>query len=318
MVTLEYDVMDAPEVFPLATAEQDTLARCEAVIGEGLQTYIEVGRAMAIIRDDKLYRQHYDTWEEYCVDRWGMSRQRAYQLIDASQVADDLSTIVDTSEIPESHMRVIAKAPPADRPRVIERADEIRGDKPRTAKHIEQAAAEIAAPDLPLEFAIIQRRYASHRYMLASTWDGVTRRYVVRKDGGSTGVVMTWDAVLTKLERIEAEPEAPAQPPPPPPSYPENASAYDQQEKADIALMRAAHDAIEACDYAGARMFLDQVQVATYERDQVLATLVRSEATRFWTDQTERRTRFSPQAMISLTTWDRALAHIAALLELAT
>jgi hypothetical protein len=196
-------------VYPLAIDEQQMLERCELIIGQGLQTYIEVGRALTTIREGKLYRQHYSTWEEYCVDRWGMSRARAYQLIDASKVAADLSTIVDTSTIPESHMREIAKAAPADRPRVIERATELAGDGPRTAKHVQQAAAEIATPDLPPEFAIIQRRFATHGYKLTrhGAWFKLSG-----PDGQLVGTHATLEEHYSTLDRLEQirPPEPPA------------------------------------------------------------------------------------------------------------
>lgn len=280
-----------------------------------IKTRIDVARGELLeLHDREGWRaMGYKNWETCARQEFGGSAAQMYRLLSAAQIERAIDSPI--GEYPESHLREVARLDTPDQQKLaLDQARAKTNGKP-TAKDVRQAAAEMTAPDLPPEYDIIKRRYERHGHALTSIWDGATRRYVVRKDGG-TGAVMVWDAVLSKLERIEAEPEAPAQPPPPP-SYPANASAYDQQEHADIKLMRAAHDAIEACDYAGARKMLDQVQVAIYERDQVARTLVRSEATRFWTDQTERRTRFSPQAMISLTTWDRALAHIAALLEMA-
>jgi hypothetical protein len=47
-------------------------------------------------RDERLYRDRYATFEAYCRERWGFTRQRAFQLTEAAQVSGLLSTIVDT------------------------------------------------------------------------------------------------------------------------------------------------------------------------------------------------------------------------------
>jgi hypothetical protein len=74
--------------------ELGELARLEAVIEHGLQTFVEVGQALLKIRDGRLYRP-YPTFEEYCRERWGWSRQRSHQLIEAATVVGNLSTMVD-------------------------------------------------------------------------------------------------------------------------------------------------------------------------------------------------------------------------------
>lgn len=262
------EIEDAPESYPLATVEQEALMRCEAVIAKGLHTYIEVGRALLDIRDQRLYRATHQTYADYCNERWGMSRQRAYQLIDASQVATDLSTIVDTSAMPESHLRAVAKAAPSDRPKVIDRADQLAGDGPRTAKHIEQAAAEIAAPDLPIDYAIVQRRLATHGITL-SVKDGM---FVTHMAGKSVGIATpTWSNVTDRLERFEDQAEHES-------DHPEQVSdrqAHLAQEARDAGHIERARSLIAAHNYATARTELDQVSEASaWTRDQLLATIL--------------------------------------------
>jgi hypothetical protein len=67
-----------------------------------LKSFLEVGLALKGIRDKKLYRQHYDTFEEYCIRRWELSRPRAYELCAASEVVEDLSAIADIPLLPEN------------------------------------------------------------------------------------------------------------------------------------------------------------------------------------------------------------------------
>jgi hypothetical protein len=85
----------------LTAPERQRLAELEAVIERGLDTFAEVGRALLEIRDARLYRETHATFEAYLRERWGMSRQRGYQLMDAARV----STIVDTAGLPVPPMR---------------------------------------------------------------------------------------------------------------------------------------------------------------------------------------------------------------------
>lgn len=75
-----------------------TLAECERVIERGLKTFIDVGVALVTVRDGKLYRASYPTFEAYCQNRWSISRTRAYELISASEVTRQLSAIADTPQ----------------------------------------------------------------------------------------------------------------------------------------------------------------------------------------------------------------------------
>ena len=86
----------------LTTREQRELGRAERTIARGLKSFLAVGMALKEIRDKRLYRQQYDTFEEYCARRWELSRPRAYQLCPASEVVTHLSTKVDTKLLPES------------------------------------------------------------------------------------------------------------------------------------------------------------------------------------------------------------------------
>jgi hypothetical protein len=64
------------------------------VIARGLKAFLEVGTALSHIRDLKLHRAGHESFEAYCRDRWAITRGRAYQLIDAASVVQDLSTTV--------------------------------------------------------------------------------------------------------------------------------------------------------------------------------------------------------------------------------
>lgn len=70
----------------LTTAEQARLGELEQVVERGLQTFAEVGAALAEIRDSRLYRDDWSTFENYCQGAWGFTDRRARHLMDAAAV----------------------------------------------------------------------------------------------------------------------------------------------------------------------------------------------------------------------------------------
>jgi len=73
-----------------------TLAEEEAIIERGMQSFVEVGEALARIKEGALYADEFDSFEDYCKVRWGMGYAFAMRHIAASQV----STIVETHGLP--------------------------------------------------------------------------------------------------------------------------------------------------------------------------------------------------------------------------
>jgi hypothetical protein len=52
-----------------------------------------LSQALLSIRDERLYRADYSTFEEYCDKHWGMKRAHANRLISAVGVIDNLDLI---------------------------------------------------------------------------------------------------------------------------------------------------------------------------------------------------------------------------------
>jgi hypothetical protein len=111
------------------SAEEDSLLQsCENVIAKHLAAFFEVGEALMKIRDGKLYRAEFKTFEEYCRKRWGMGRFNAYRQTQAAGVMKNLLTMVNTP-LPESERQV--------RPLV--------GLKPEAAEQVWKTAVDQAA-----------------------------------------------------------------------------------------------------------------------------------------------------------------------------
>jgi ribonuclease HI len=130
---------DAP--LALTSAESSRLADLERLIEKGLKTFIEVGSALFEIRDSRLYRNTHDSFESYLRERWNMSRQRAHQLIDASEVARNLSTVVDTVPTNERQMRPLACLEPDQRREAW--AEATKGNDSPTARDVAAAVESV-------------------------------------------------------------------------------------------------------------------------------------------------------------------------------
>ena len=63
-------------------AELDTL---EGIISREMGSFIAVGKALLTIRDRRLYREEFNTFNEYCKEKWGMSKDYAHRLIRGSR-----------------------------------------------------------------------------------------------------------------------------------------------------------------------------------------------------------------------------------------
>ena len=99
----------AVEVMDLTVQEKTELAELETVIENGMKHFLVVGRALLRIRDSRLYRDTHRTFNDYCRDRWGMTRMRASQLIAAVAVSENVNPGL---QIGEKHLRPLTRLEP--------------------------------------------------------------------------------------------------------------------------------------------------------------------------------------------------------------
>lgn len=128
----------------LTVPEADRKAQLEATIERGMQTFVEVGLALMEIRDGRLYRAEFGTFEEYCQERWGWERRHAYRLIDAAAAVENVSNWTQT-QVPanEAQARPLTSLPPAQQREAWERVLETAPNGKITAAIVTQAAKEI-------------------------------------------------------------------------------------------------------------------------------------------------------------------------------
>jgi hypothetical protein len=129
----------------LTKTETAELTQHERTIQQGLGTFREVGQALMAIRDGRLYRGEFKTFEAYCKDRWSFSRPRAYELINAAETCEAVSAVAD-KPTSERQVRPLSKLPKESRAEAweeaVDRAPVVNGQPKVTAKIVEKVVAE--------------------------------------------------------------------------------------------------------------------------------------------------------------------------------
>jgi flagellar biosynthesis GTPase FlhF len=139
----------------LSASEERALARCEQTIERGLRTFVEVGQALKRIRDARLYRLEYRTFEDYCAERWGYKRERAYEVIRGAEVVNNVRNFQQDDPpdiIIESHAKELQKLKEPEQQwqawqKATERAAET--NTKLTAKVVAAVVKELSTTDQP-------------------------------------------------------------------------------------------------------------------------------------------------------------------------
>src|ERR1035437_2308549 len=104
----------------LSIAESKRLVELEKTIARGKKTFVEVGLALAEIRDLKLYKHEHNSFEVYCREKWGWEKAYANHVIRAADAVkclpENLATIVAT----EGQARELGKIPAEHRAGVVQ------------------------------------------------------------------------------------------------------------------------------------------------------------------------------------------------------
>lgn len=118
----------------LTQKEISDFEQLEKVVSKGQKTFVEVGLALNEIRERELFRKDYKTFEAYCQGRWGWSRQRGHQLIQASEVVKALPPSLSTAVDNEAVARELKKLPVPVQKQVLKEAQ--KSGEPLTAPEV--------------------------------------------------------------------------------------------------------------------------------------------------------------------------------------
>ncbi|MEH2002594.1 MAG: hypothetical protein V7L00_28315 [Nostoc sp.] len=146
--------VSAVEVTELSQEEQSDRLHLERRVE---RAFFEAGKALTELRDRRLYRSTHKTFEEYCRDRFGHSRQQSNYLIAAAGVYENLTTIgcqnvanenltTNGSQIlptSERQVRPMTKLEPQEQQEVWLRAVELAGGKVPTGRIVKDVVQRI-------------------------------------------------------------------------------------------------------------------------------------------------------------------------------
>lgn len=105
----------------LAASEKTQLRELETIISRTKDSFMECGLALGKIRDGRLYRENFGTFETYCEKTWGWKRSQAYRLIAAAEIK--LSPMGD-KVANERQARELAKIPEKERAKIMQTVEE--------------------------------------------------------------------------------------------------------------------------------------------------------------------------------------------------
>jgi len=134
----------------LTVAEELKLEQYENVIKQGLGGFMLVGKALTAIRDEKLYRAKFETFDDYCGQQWGMGKQYAYRLIEAYTMTETLKSELQKSPIGdnrlptnESQVRPLGPLEPKQRIKAWRQVLKNCEGKPITADEVEAVVGKM-------------------------------------------------------------------------------------------------------------------------------------------------------------------------------
>jgi len=156
---------DLPAI--LTETDRHDLIEFESTIKIGLQTFYDVGTALAGIRDRRLYREQYDTFEDYCRERWEIASSRARQLIGAAEVMENVKSVTMVTLQNERQARPLTSLAPARQREAWQQAVETAPEGKVTGAHVQQVVDQFspkgetvtAIPEIWLPFVTTAGEY---------------------------------------------------------------------------------------------------------------------------------------------------------------
>jgi len=100
--------------------ESKRLEELEKVIARGKQTFVEVGLALAEIRDLRLYKREYDSFREYCQKKWGWEKRYTNYVIAGAEAVKSLPEKVGTAVPTLAAARELARIPAEQRAQIVQ------------------------------------------------------------------------------------------------------------------------------------------------------------------------------------------------------
>ena len=131
---------------PLSEQEKQEYEKCIENIRTNLTGNIQAGGDLKKVRDGKLYRDEFDTFEEFCLETFNIGRSYAHRLIEAWENREDLLPIGNVVPLPtsEAQLRELTGLDTAiKKQRAWKQAQKLAGNTAPTAEEVKQAVDQI-------------------------------------------------------------------------------------------------------------------------------------------------------------------------------
>jgi hypothetical protein len=135
------------QVDVLSEAEEQRFGVCEGAIQAGCQSIVEVGLALGEIRDGRLYRNNFSSFEEYCQRRWEFKRGKAHYLISAARICRQIAQTPGLAQPDrESQLRPLLAVNLEDAELAWQYAAQFSSGRPITARMVKRAVKVLHLP----------------------------------------------------------------------------------------------------------------------------------------------------------------------------
>lgn len=135
-----------PPAQSLTASERTQLESCENTIKNHFESFAEAGKALRTIRDSRLYREHFLTFEDYCRSKWEMSKTQANRLIASFRVTEVVGSVSGPAPTSESQIRPLTMLKEATQKKVWQQvtAQAKKEGAPITAKLVNAVAHKVS------------------------------------------------------------------------------------------------------------------------------------------------------------------------------
>lgn len=164
---------------PLTAHEAEALAECEAMIDRGLAMFMEVGGCLLRIRDQRLYRAEFGTFEDYCRERWGMSGRHANRTIEAAETVTALGPMgpAPSNERVARELAPVAREDPDEARRLwAESVEQSENGQPTAAEVREVVRGERDPAPKPQREVLPPASWVEHLRVLVSELRSTVKR----------------------------------------------------------------------------------------------------------------------------------------------
>jgi hypothetical protein len=135
-------------------AEVQDFTRLDGVVRRGLATFIEVGHALAEIRDRELWRAGgHSSWAEYCGMIGGLSKTHANRIIASARISSHIAEVTPIGVTPgnEAQVRPLTRLKQPDQQVLAWTRAVARANGQPTAGMLTEVVTELMAGESPRE-----------------------------------------------------------------------------------------------------------------------------------------------------------------------